>query len=137
VKISSRRSPNAASQRRIDLHTERAKSAAMRDAFPGVGVIHLHLGFSEPRRPPSPQVHSLYPSAHAFFQFACPCIDCDGAFDLAAVVAELVSGDTPLERAGHSVTGQNPCRGIHWRESNHSEPCRIELSFRVDVSFAP
>jgi hypothetical protein len=81
-------------------------------------------------------MHSLYPAARAFFRFACPCADCDGEFDLAAVVAELVTGGAAAKRTGRSVTGRSACQGVHWRDSDHSEPCRIELSFRVVVSFA-
>jgi hypothetical protein len=136
VRISSRRAVNAAAQRRIDLHADRAKTSTVRDAFPGVEVIHIHLGFAETHPPPSPQRHSLYPAARAFFRFACPCADCDGEFDLAAVVAELVTAGAPAKRStGRSVTGRTHCGGIHWRDSDHSEPCRIELSFRVLVTF--
>lgn len=136
MRFSSRRATNAAAQRRIDLHADRAKTSTVRDAFPDVGVIHIHLGFSEPHPPPSPQLHSLYPAARAFFRFACPCADCDGEFDLAPVVTELVTGGAAGKRTGRQVAGRNACQGIHWRDSDHSEPCRIELSFRVVVSFA-
>jgi hypothetical protein len=136
VKISSRRTVNAAAQRRLDLHADRAKSSTVRDAFPGVGVIHVNLGFSEHYPLPSPQLHSLYPAARAFFRFACPCADCDGEFDLATVVAELVTAGAPAKRAARSVTGRSLCQGIHWRDSDHSEACHIELTFRVAVSFA-
>ncbi len=108
----------------------------MRDAFPEIGLIKIHLAFSEPQPPPSPQVHSLYPAARAFFRFACPCIDCDGEFDLAAAVSELATAGTPAKRAGRSVSGRTSCKGVHWRESNHSETCRIDMSFRVVVTFA-
>jgi hypothetical protein len=135
--VPSRKAVSVAAHRRLVLHADRAKSSTVRDTFPDVGVIHINLDFSEPHPPPSPQRHSLYPAARAFFRFACPCVDCDGEFDLATVVAELVTAGAPAKRAtGRSVTGRSPCRGIHWRDSDHSEPCRIELSFRVVVSFA-
>lgn len=136
MKISPRRSTNAASQRRIDLHADRAKAATVRDAYPAAGVIHIHLAFSDPQPPPSPQLHSLYPAAYAFFRFACPCIDCDGQIDLAAAVAELASAGAPAKRAARSLSGRIACQGIHWRDSNHSEPCRIQMTYRIVVSFA-
>jgi hypothetical protein len=136
VKISPRRSVNAAAQRRLDLHADRAKTSTLRDAFPSVGVIHINLGFSEQYPPPSPQMHSLYPAARAFFRFVCPCADCDGEFDLATVVSELVTAGAPAKRTARSITGRTLCGGVHWRDSDHSEACRIELSFRVVVSFA-
>ena len=136
MKISSRRTVNAAAQRRLDLHADRAKTSTVRDAYPGVGVITVNLGFADHYPLPSPQLHSLYPAARAFFRFACPCADCDGEFDLATVVAELVTAGAPAKRTGRSVTGRSLCQGIHWRDSDHSEACRIELSFRVAVTFA-
>jgi hypothetical protein len=135
VKISSRRSVNAAAQRRIDLHADRAKTGTVRDAFPGVDVIHVNLGFSDRHPQPSPQMHSLYPAARAFFRFSCPCADCDGEFDLAAVINDLVTAGAPAKRTGRSLTGHSACQGVHWRDSDHSEACGIELSFRIVVSF--
>lgn len=136
MKLSSRRAVNAAAQRRIDRLADRARAATVRDLFPTVSAIHAHLGFSEPHPPPSPQLHSLYPAARAFFRFGCPCADCDGEFDLAPIVAELVAEGAPANRSGRSLSGRTLCEGFHWRNSNHAERCRIELSFRVVVSFA-
>jgi hypothetical protein len=137
VKVPSRKAVSAAAQRRNDLQADRAKSATVRELFPQVGVIHVDLDFGDKSgRPPSPQRHSLYPPARAFFRFICPCADCDGDFDLAAAVTELVKAGAPVKRAaGRSVTGRSLCQGTHWRDSTHSESCRIELTFRVVVSF--
>jgi hypothetical protein len=135
VRTSARRAVNAAAQRRIDLQAGRARTSTVRDAFPDVGVIHIDLGFSHHQPAPSPQMHSMYPAARAFFRFSCPCADCDGEFDLAAVVTELATASAPGKRTARSVAGRSGCGGTHWRDSDHSEPCRIELSFRVAVSF--
>jgi len=137
--VPSRKAASVSEQRRYDLQADRAKTLTVRDTFPQVGVIHIDLDFAESRgHPPSPQRHSLYPPARAFFRFACPCADCDGDFNLAAAVAELVKGGSVGKRAtGRSVTGRSLCEGTHSRDSTHSEPCRIELSFRVAVAFGP
>ena len=134
MRTSKRGAANAAAQRRIDLQAGRALTSTVRETFPQVGVIHVHLGFSEHNPPPSPQLHSLYPAARAFFRFSCPCADCDGEFDLAAVVAELVSASSPAKQKVRSATGRTQCQGVHSRTSDHSEPCRIELDFRVAVN---
>ena len=136
MKLSPRRAANAAAQRRIDRLADRARTATVRDVYPSVSAIEAYLDFSEPDPPPSPQLHSLYPSARAFFRFVCPCADCDGEFDLAPIVAELVTGGAPPNRSARALSGCVPCQGVHWRNSGRSEPCRIELSFRVVVSFA-
>lgn len=137
MKVPSRKPVSAAAQRRNDLQAERVRSSTVRDMFPNVSVIHVDLDFGDKSgRPPSPQRHSLYPPARAFFRFICPCADCDGDFDLAAAVTDLVKAGAPAKRAaGRSFTGRSLCQGTHWRDSTHSESCRIELTFRVVVGF--
>ncbi len=105
----------------------------MRDAFPQAGVVHIELNFDDRNgHIPSPQLHSLYPSARAFFRFACPCADCDGDFDLTAAVGALMKGDPGSKRtARRSAEGVLQCQGIRLRESAHSGPCRMELNFRL------
>ena len=136
MKLSTRTAANAAAQRRIDRLADRARTATVRDAFPTVSAIDAYLDFSEPNPPPSPQLHSLYPAARAFFRFVCPCADCDGEFDLAPVVVELVTEGAPVNRSARTLSGCALCQGVHWRNSGHSERCRVELSFRVVVTFA-
>src|SRR5579859_2373189 len=99
MKLSTRSAATAAAQRRIDRLADRARTATVRDAFPTVSAIDAYLDFSEPNPPPSPQLHSLYPAARAFFRFVCPCADCDGEFELAPVVAELATGAAPANRS--------------------------------------
>jgi len=104
----------------------------MRDAFPQAGVVHIELNFDDRNgHIPSPQLHSLYPSARAFFRFACPCADCDGDFDLKPAVTALMEGGPTKRTAGRTATGQLLCQGTRLRDSNHSGPCRMELNFRL------
>ena len=37
------------------------------------------------------QLHTLFPSANAFFRFACPCAECDGEFDLTTTIKTLAA----------------------------------------------
>ena len=136
MKLSTRSTANAAARRRIDRLADRARTATVRDAFPSVSAIDTYLDFSERNPPPSPQHHSLYPAARAFFRFGCPCADCDGEFDLAPVVVELVTEGAPADRSARALGGCALCQGSHWRNSGHHELCRIALSFRVVVTFA-
>jgi len=136
MKLSTRSMANAAAQRRIERLADRARTATVRDAFPTVGAIDAYLDFSEPSPPPSPQLHSLYPAARAFFRFGCPCADCDGEFDLAPIVVELVTEGAPASPSARSLAGRALCQGSHWRNSGHRELCRIALSYRVVVTFA-
>jgi len=99
--------------RREQMLKERAQASRLRDAFPQAGQLRVELTFSDPRsQSPSPQVHTLYPAAPAFFRFPCPCADCDGDFNLTAAVESLLNGTTTRQR---SVTGQVVCDGARFR----------------------
>ena len=83
---------------------ERTRSAPLRDVFPDVDQLRIELIFNDTSAyTPSPQLHTLYPAAPAFFRFACPCADCDGDFDLTGAVASLIEstaeGDASMHRA--------------------------------------
>ena len=107
----------------------------MRDTFPDAGVIHIDLHFvGGPGLPLSPQRHSLYPAARAFFRFACPCTDCDGDFNLTAMVTDLAKARGPTKQAAdRQVSGHLTCQGTRWRDSTQGDPCRIEVSFRISI----
>ena len=139
MKVPSRRAASISEQRRYDLQVDRAQAATVRESFPQVGVIEIDLNFAETPAPtPSPQRHSLYPPARAFFRFACPCADCDGEFDLGKAVVELVKVATSENRiSGSSIARPMRCQGTRWRDSNHSEPCCVALSFQVVVGMSP
>jgi hypothetical protein len=137
VRAASRKVESVSEQRRQQLQADRAKAPAMRDTFPQAGVVHIELNFDDRNgRVPSPQMHSLYPGARAFFRFVCPCADCDGDFDLKSAVTALIrSGPTSKRHAGRSSAGQLHCQGTRLRDSHHSAPCRMELSFRLVTAF--
>jgi hypothetical protein len=134
VKTPSRKAAGVVEQRRNELQSDRAKAPAMRDTFPDIGVVHIDLRFAGgPGLPLSPQRHSLYPAARAFFRFACPCTDCDGDFNLTATATELAKAGTSSKRSDRSASGQMTCPGTRWRDSTQGEACRIELSFKVSI----
>jgi hypothetical protein len=121
-------SPKAALTQRDWLLRERAQASALRSAFPHVGQLRIELTFSDARAiAPSPQVHTLYPPAPAFFRFACPCADCDGAFDLTAAVTSLLDGQASRQRA---VRGQVACGGARFRGTRNSV-CSVQLDYRM------
>lgn len=114
--------------RREQMLKERAQAPPLRDAFPQVGQLRAELTFSDPRaQSPSPQVHTLYPAAPAFFRFPCPCADCDGDFDLTAAVKSLLNGATTRQRA---VSGQVVCDGARFRGPADTA-CSMQLAFRL------
>src|SRR5271155_61957 len=112
MRVAVRKSLGAHMPRRDQLLIERTRAATLRDTFPSVGQLHIELIFGDHglRTPPSPQLHTLYPAAAAFFRFMCPCAECDGEFDLTEAVTELVNGSVVRKRAASS-SGKLSCGG--------------------------
>lgn len=135
MKTPSRKAAGVVEQRRNELQAERTRAPIMRDAFPDAGVVHIDLAFAGgPGLPLSPQRHSLYPAARAFFRFACPCTDCDGDFDLGTMVTELTKTGGSSKRSDRSRSGQLTCRGTRWRDSSQGDACRVELTYKVSLA---
>jgi hypothetical protein len=134
MKIAARKSVNGAMARREQLVSERARSATLRILFPEVGQLRLELAFNDPSKgstQPSPQLHTLYAAAPAFFRFACPCADCDGDFDLTESVNKLIAS-APGHRRVASLNGTLSCRGTRFRDHATLEtPCPMQLTFRL------
>jgi hypothetical protein len=83
MKLAPRKAVSSIEQRRTRRLSDRVAAPALRTAFPQVENLRIELNFSDrTAHAPSLQQHILYPSARAFFRFACPCFECDGEFDL-------------------------------------------------------
>lgn len=136
MKLAARKPVNHGEQRRIRLLSERARAASLREAFPHVAAIRIELRFDDrSENLPSPQLHTLYPAARAFFRFACPCAECDGDFDLApAVHALLDDANRAAAGADLSARGRLSCQGIRARDRASGRPCPLELSYRLTIS---
>ena len=138
MKLATRKAVSVSVQRRLQLQTARVRAPAMRERFPQVTTLRFELRFEERAgRTPSPQQHTLYPAARAFFRFACPCSECDGDFDLGTVVSGLVN---ELGEARHPATGaaagQLACEGMRARDRAGGRPCTIDLHYRLSVGAA-
>ena len=131
MKAPMRKSGNAAVQRREQLLRERSRSAPLRGVYPAVEQLQIELIFSDlSRHTPSPQRHTLYPPAPAFFRFACPCADCDADFDLMPFVANLLDGVPGCQRPT-TLSGQISCRGVRLRDRDGSNACSMQLEFKL------
>lgn len=112
--------------RREQMLYERARSVAMKNAFPQIEQLRIELAFGGTRTlPPSPQVHTLYPAAAAFFRFACPCADCNGDFDLTDAVVALARSGVLASR------GQLVCDGTRRDRPLGSTACSVRLNYRL------
>jgi hypothetical protein len=130
MRITARKSAKITGRER--LMSERTRSAPLRDVFPDVDQLRIELVFNDASAyTPSPQFHTLYPAALAFFRFACPCADCDGDFDLTGAVASLIESTAGLRRIDASSSGRMHCQGVRLRDLAGQKDCLMQLSFRL------
>ncbi len=130
MRITARKSAKITGRER--LMSERTRSAPLRDVFPNVDQLRIELVFNDASAyTPSPQLHTLYPAASAFFRFACPCADCDGDFDLTGAVASLIESTAGRRRTDASSSGRMQCQGVRLRELAGQKDCPMQLSFRL------
>lgn len=126
MRLAAARNPKGPVPRREQMLHERTRSVAMRDAFPKMEQLRIELAFGDAGgRPPSPQVHTLYPAAAAFFRFACPCADCNGDFDLSDAVSALAKSGVLGSR------GQLVCDGTRRDRPLGSTACSLRLDYRL------
>jgi hypothetical protein len=116
------------SPRRDQLIKERTQAASMRQAFPRIEQLRIELNFVDARgRAHSPQVHTLYPAARAFFRFACTCTDCDGDYDLGDAVTMLLKSSSKGTR---TARGTLLCDGAR-RDLPGGSACSIRIEYQL------
>jgi hypothetical protein len=135
MKLTARKTASTSEQRRAQFQTDRTRAPAVRELFPDAGLLRITLKFQDGgAHVPSPQQHTLYPAARAFFRFACPCTDCDGQFDLTSAVAGLMANTNRVRRAAGEervAQGAMACEGVRFRDREHSRPCPMQLKFEI------
>jgi hypothetical protein len=120
--------------RKLQRQSERNQSPPMRSAYPAIGQLRIDLKFMDrPPRAPSTQSHTLYPSANAYFRFACPCADCDGEYDLTSAVRTLAAAGAQQTSTGSHLK----CEGVRLRDRAASATCVSELDYQLAISPAP
>jgi len=131
MRITARKSSKITGRER--LMNERTRCAPLREVFPNVDELRIELVFNDASAfIPSPQLHTLYPAAAAFFRFACPCADCDGDFDLTGAVASLLlESSAGRRRIDASSSGRMDCQGVRLRDMAGEKGCPMQLSFRL------
>jgi hypothetical protein len=126
LKLSAHRSAPTPESRAERLRRSRAAAAALRTAFPTVQQLRLEFSFEETNsHTPAAQSHLLYPPARAFFEFPCPHADCDGQFDLTAVVQRTVTDRT------HASRGTVRCSGSRKFDHLSKQPCGLHLVYAI------
>jgi len=138
MKFAAHKVVSTSQQRRNSLLADRARAPAMRTLHPAVGQLQIALVFNDGSlRTPSPQVHTFYPAARAFFRFTCPCHECDGDFDLSESVRQLVTSLPSGKRdATRTTKGSLQCDGVRLRDRVGSRNCSMTAEFRLEVAAA-
>lgn len=117
-------------QRREQSRRKRIAAGTLANAFPQLSHLRIQLSFRDSSdRPPTRQVHELFPPAPAFFEFPCPHGDCDGAFDLSVSVSSLLAGDASR------TEGAIECPGFRTAPAASRRPCDLEVRFVVTATY--
>ncbi len=123
MRIVSRTARSIREQEREKSMRKREAAGTLASAFPRSEQVHIHLKFVSQVGPaPAARAHALYPSAQAYFEFACPHGDCDGSIDLNAVILPL------LRQCGTQAEGTLQCPGTR----TGGEGARPRCNQRVD-----
>jgi len=136
MKLASRKPVSTSEWRRGQLQADRARAVTLREAYPQLGTLRIELTFVDHNeRTPSPQLHTFYPAARAFFRFTCPCSECDGDFDVTPAVNALLNGSGPATLTSErAAEGHLPCQGMHLRDRENSKPCQMALTYKLTAA---
>ncbi len=130
MRIVSRTTRSLLEQKREKSLRKRAAAGTLATAFPRVEQIRLQLRFiSTVGVAPAAQTHALYPSAQAYFEFACPHGDCDGSVDLNGVALPM------LKSAGSHVDGTLNCPGSRTAGGTNRQPCNQRVDFWISAQY--
>lgn len=128
MRIVSRTTRSLLEQKREKSLRRRVAAGTIAKAFPRVEQIRLQLRFLPTAGSvPAAQIHALYPSAPAYFEFACPYGDCDGSFDLNSVVQPLLADN------GARVEGTLLCSGTRTAAGMTRQPCKLRADYWVSA----
>lgn len=130
MRIVSRTTRSLLEQKREQSLRRRTAAGTIGKSFPTVLQVRLQLQFHAlSGAVPAAQVHALYPSAPAFFEFACPYGDCDGGFDLNAVALPL------LRKADGQCEGSLQCSGTRTAAGLTRQPCRLRADYWISAQY--
>src|SRR3989304_9604975 len=130
MRLSSRTTRSLLEQSREQSLRRRGAAGSIGKAFPGVEQIRVELRFGAPAgSAPAAQRHALYPSAPAYFEFACPLGDCDGSFDLNGVASPLLKNSNPQAHGTIQCSGSRASGGIT------RQPCSLRADYWINVQY--
>jgi len=124
------RSPTATPSPTTHRHSTRPGPKIRRLDFLSVEHIRVELRFAASASSvPAAQRHALYPPAPAYFEFACPFGDCDGAFDLNGVASPLLMNSNPQANGTIQCSGSRTCSGMT------RQPCNLRADYWITAQY--
>jgi len=128
MRIVSRTTRSLLEQKREKSMRNSAAARTLAAAFPAVEQVRIQLQFVSQKGPaPAARTHALYPSAQAYFEFACPYGDCDGSFDLNSIVLPM------LADAGSRAEGTLQCSGTRTAAGMTRQPCKLRADYWISA----
>jgi len=122
--IVSRTARSVREQQREKSMRKREAAGTLATAFPRTELVHIHLQFISKNGPvPAARSHALYPSAQAYFEFACPHGDCDGSIDLNAIATPF------LRNFGAQASGTLHCPGTRTADGGVRPHCNLRVDY--------
>jgi hypothetical protein len=132
MRIVSRTARSVREQEREKSMRKREAAGTLATAFPRSDQVRIHLQFVVKDGPaPAARTHALYPSAQAYFEFACPHGDCDGSIDLNDVARPL------LRNSGAEVRGTLHCPGTRTGGGGPRPRCNQRVDYWIAVRYQP
>ncbi len=132
MRIVSRTTRSLLEQKREQSLRRRTAAGTLAKSFANIDQIRLQLQFITGTEPaPAAQIHALYPSAPAYFEFACPYGDCDGGFDLNGVALPM------LRKSERQAEGTLRCSGTRAAGGQTRQPCRLRADYWISAHYRP
>jgi hypothetical protein len=126
MRIVSRTHQSIREQERQKSLRKREAAGTLATAFPRSEQVRIHLQFVSNDGPvPAARTHALYPSAQAYFEFACPHGDCDGSIDLNAVALAL------LRNSATQADGTLHCPGTRTGRDGARPSCNQRVDYWI------
>ncbi len=130
MRIVSRSTRAVREQEREKSMRKREAAATLATAFPRNEEIRFHLQFVATHGPaPAARTHAFYPSAQAYFEFACPHGDCDGSIDLNPVALPL------LRNSVTHIDGTLHCPGTRAAGGAARPPCGQRVDYSISARY--
>ena len=130
MRIVSRTTRSLLEQKRERSLRNRLAAGTLAKAYPDAEQVRIQLRFLPTTGSvPAAQTHALYPSAPAYFEFACPFGDCDGSFDLNAIALPL------LAKSGAQVSGSLHCPGTRTGSAMTRQPCKLRADYWIAAQY--